>query len=124
MSILGCFLHYFLLLIWSRSQGVSHKGYISKPPIPKDHQANRLHDEAAKKKKDAAREAAAKKREREEKHKKECKIARNEGRLPQPTPESTAGEDSSDGELKFSESDDYEVVMGASPSPAPRGDGG
>jgi hypothetical protein len=110
-----------LLLIWSRSQGVSHKGYVSKPPVPEDRQANRLCDEAAKKKKDAAREAAAKKREREEKHKKECKIAWNEGRPPPPTPDSTAGEDSSDSEPNFSESDDYEVVTGASPPSAPRG---
>ena len=66
-------------LIWSRLQGVSRKGYISKPPVPEDRQANRLRDEAVKKKKDAAKEVTTMKRDRKEKHAKACKIAQAEG---------------------------------------------
>ena len=43
-------------------QRVSHKGYVSKPPVPEEHEANRLHREAVKKKKDAAKVAATRKR--------------------------------------------------------------
>ena len=46
------------------------------------------------------------------------------GRPPPPTPESTAEEGSSSSELNFSESEEYEVVTGASPRLAPRGAGG
>ena len=67
-------------------QGVSRKGYVSKPPVPEDRQANRLRDEAVKKKKDAVKEAAARKRERKEKHDKACKIAQMEGAPRSPTP--------------------------------------
>jgi len=124
LSILGCFLPYFLFLIWSRSQGVSHKGYVSKPPVPEDRQANRLRDEAVKKRKDAAKGAAARKREITEKHAKTCKIAQTEGAPRPTTPESTEEEDSSGSEFNFSEPDDYEVVSGVSPPSAPRGAGG
>ena len=72
-----------------RSQGVSHKGYTSKPPVREEREVNRLHGEAMKKKKDAAEEAAARKRKRKENHKKECKIARAEGKPWPATPEST-----------------------------------
>ena len=76
-----------------------------------------------KKKKDAVKEAAARKRERKEKHDKVCKIAQMVG-APRPhTPESTEEEDSSSCGLGFSESDDFEVVTGASPPPAHRGAG-
>ena len=68
LSISCCFFPYFLLLIRSRSQGLSRKGYVSKPPIPEARQANRLHGEAVKKKKDVAKEAAARKRDKKEKH--------------------------------------------------------
>jgi hypothetical protein len=105
-------------------QGVSHKGYVSKPPIPEEHQANRLRNEEAKKKMDAAKKAAARKREREERHTKECKIAQAEG-APQPaTPESTEEEDSSGGEPNFSESDDAEAMTGAGSPPAYQGASG
>jgi hypothetical protein len=99
-------------------QGVSHKGYVSKPPVPEDCQANCLRDEAVKKKKNAAKKAAARKREREERHAKECKIAHAEGAPLPSTPESTGEEDSSGGELNFSESDDDEAVTGAGSPPA------
>ena len=122
LSILRYFSPYFLLLIWSGSQGLSHKGYVSKPPVPEDRQANRLRDETAKKKKDAAKEAAARKREREEKHKKACRIAQMEGAPRPPTPESTEEEDSSSGRFNFSESDALEAVTGTSPPPAHRGE--
>ena len=112
MSILGCFLPYFMSLIWSRLQGVSRKGYVSKPPVPEDCQANRLHDDAVKKKKDAAKEAATRKRERKEKHSKACKLAQAEGAPRPPMPESTEEEDSSGSEFNFSEPDDYKVVRG------------
>ena len=49
-------------------QGVSHKGYVSKLPVPEEHQANCLRDEAAKKKKDAVKKAADRKRGMKEKH--------------------------------------------------------
>ena len=60
--------------------GVSHKGRVSKPLVPEEREANRLHGEAVKKKKDAAKQAATRKRERKEKHEKECRIALAEGR--------------------------------------------
>jgi hypothetical protein len=113
-----------LLLIWSRSQGLSRKDYVSKPVVPEDRQANRLRDKVAKKKKDAAKEATARKRDRKEKHAKACQIAQLEGTPRLPMPESTEEEDSSGGELNFSESDDYKVVTGASPPSAHRGAGG
>jgi hypothetical protein len=105
-------------------QGLSHKGYVSKPLTPEARKANRLRDEAVKKKKDAAKEAAAMKRDRKEKHAKACKIAQAEGAPRPPTPESTEEEDSSSGGLNFSESDDFEVETGASPKRTPRGVGG
>ena len=102
--------------------GVSHKGHVSKPPVPEECEANCLHREAVKKKKDSVKQAATRKRERKEKHEKECKIALAE-ELPRPaTPESTEEEDSSDVELNFS--DDDEVVTGAESPPAYRGAGG
>ena len=103
---------------------MSHKGYVSKPPIPEERQANRLRDEAAKRKKDAAKEATARKRERKEEHAKACKIAQVEGAPRPPRPESTEEEDSSGSEFNFSEPDNYEVVTGASPTPTPRRAGG
>ena len=69
-----------MFLTWLRLQGVSHKGHVSKPPIPEEREANRLHGEAVKKKNDAAKQAATRKRERKEKHEKECRIALTEGR--------------------------------------------
>ena len=48
--------------------GVSHKGYVSKPPVPEEREAYRLHGEAVKKKKDEAKDAATRKRERKERH--------------------------------------------------------
>jgi len=104
-------------------QGLSHKGYVSKPPTPEARKANRLYGEAVKKKKDAAKEAAARKRERKEKHDKACKIAQMEGAPRLPTSESTEEEDSLSCGLDFSESDDFEVVTGASPMPAHQGAG-
>ncbi|XP_039811620.1 uncharacterized protein LOC120674518 [Panicum virgatum] len=104
--------------------GVSHKGYISKPPVPEDRQANRLRDEATKRKKDAAKEATARNREKREKHARACKLAQAEGAPRPATPESTEGEDSSDGELNFSESDDDEAVTGVGSLPAYLGAGG
>ena len=115
LSILCCSFPCLLLLIRSRLQGLSHKGYVSKPPTPEARKANRLHGEAVKKKKDAAKEAAARKREWKEEHEKACKIAQTEGAPQPPTPESTEEEDSSSYGLNFSESDDVEVVTGASP---------
>ena len=109
-----------MILTLLRLQGVSHKGYTSKPPVPEEREANRLHGEAVKKKKEVAEEAAARKRKRKrkEKHEKECKIARAEGKPRLSTPESTE-EDSSDVELDFS--DDDEAVTGAGSPPAYRG---
>ena len=83
------FLPHSFLLTWPHLQGVSHKGYVSKPLVPEERQANHLRDEAAKKKKDAAKKAAARKREREERHAEECKIAQAEGALQPTRPEST-----------------------------------
>ena len=104
-------------------QGVSRRGYTSKPPVPEEREVNRLHAEAVKKQKDAAEVAATRKRKRKEKHEKACKIAHAEGK-PQPaTPESTEEEEeeSSDAELNFS--DDNEGVTGASSPSVYRGAG-
>ena len=103
---------------------MSHKGYVSKPPIPEEREANCLRDEAVKRRKDAARDAATRKKERKERHEKECKIADAEGAPRPATPESTEEEDSSDVVLNFLESDDNEAVMGADSPPAYRGAGG
>ena len=59
----------------------------SKPPIPEEHQINRLHAEKMKRRKDAA-EAKAE-RKRKAKHDKACKLARAEGKLCPATPESS-----------------------------------
>ena len=121
---LALHLHHSLLLTWLRLQGVSHKGYVSKPPDPEERDANRLHGEEVKKRKDAAKEAAARKKERKERHDKECKIAHAKGRPRPARPESTEEEeDSSDVELNFS--DDDEVAMGTDSQPFySRADGG
>ena len=103
---------------------MSHRGYTSRPPVPEEREANRLHVEAVKKQKDAAEAAAARKRKRKEKHDKTCKIAHTEGKPRPATPESTEEEDSSDVELNFSELDDDEAVTGADSPPAYRGAGG
>ena len=96
-------------------QRVSHKGHVSKPPVPEEREANRLRNEVAKKRKDAAKDAATRKRERKERHAKECKIADAEGAPRPSTPESTEEEDSSDVELNFL--DDDEAATGAGSSP-------
>ena len=83
------FLPHSLFLTWLHLQGVSHKGYDSKPPVPEEREANRLRDEVAKKKKDAVKKTADRKRERKEKHARECKIAEAEGALRPAAPEST-----------------------------------
>jgi hypothetical protein len=84
---------------------VSHKGFVSKPPVPEEREANRLHGEAVKKKKDTAKQAIARKRERKEEHERECRIALAEGRPRPVMPESTVEEDSSDMELNFLDDD-------------------
>ena len=101
-----------LILTWLCSQGLSRRGYTSRPPVPEEHEVNRLHAEAVKKQKDTAEAAAARKRKSKEKHDKVCKIAHAEGK-PQPaTPESTEEEKgSSDAEINFS--DDDEPATGA-----------
>jgi hypothetical protein len=48
-------------------QGLSRKGYVSKPPLPEVREANRLHAEVEKKNDEAK---AARKRERKENHEK------------------------------------------------------
>ena len=53
-------------------QGLSHKGYVSKPPLPEVHEANRLRQQAEKKRKDTTKETTTRKRERRERHDKEC----------------------------------------------------
>ena len=111
-----------MILTWLRLQGVSRKGYTSKPPVPEEREVNRLHAEAVKKQKDAAEAAAARKRKRKEKHEKACKIAHAEGKPWPATPESTEEEDSSDIELNFSEDD--EAATGAGSPPVHRGAGG
>jgi hypothetical protein len=93
---------------------VSHKGHVSKPPIPEEREANRLHGEAVKKKKDAAKDAATRKRERKERHARECKIVEAEVALRPTMPESTEEEDSLDVELNFSDDDE------AAPARVPR----
>ena len=55
-----------LILTWMRLQGVSRKGYTSKPPVPEECEVNRLHGVALKKQKDAAEKAVARKRKRKE----------------------------------------------------------
>jgi len=101
---------------------LSRRGYTSTPPVPEEHEVNRLHAEAVKKQKDAAEAAAARKRKRKEKHDKACKIAHDEGKPRSATPESTEEEEgSSDAEINFS--DDDEAVTGAGSPPVYRGAG-
>ena len=103
-------------------QGVSHRGYTSRPPVPEEREVNRLHIEAVKKQKDAAEAAAARKRKRKEKHDKACKIAHAEGKPRPTTPESTEEEaGSSDAEINFS--DDDKAATGAGSPPVCRGAG-
>ena len=102
-------------------QGVSRRGYTSKPPVPEEREVNRLHAEAVKKLKDAADAAAARKRKRKEKHNKVCKIAHAEGKPRPTTPESTEEEDSPDAKINFL--DDDEAATGAGSTPVYRGAG-
>ena len=95
---------------------MSHKGYVSKPPLPKIREANRLR--AAEKRKDEAKAKAARKRQRKDDHDKACTRVRREGIPPPSMPESIEEEDSSTGGVDFMESDDFEVVTVASPPPA------
>jgi hypothetical protein len=112
---LYCFFPYFLLLTRLRPQGLSRKGYVSKPPLAEAREANRLHAEVVKKRKDAVKETVARKGERKEKHDKACARAWLEGLPPPLMPESTEEEDSSTGGVDFLESDDFEAVTGVSP---------
>ena len=103
-------------------QGVSRKGYTSKPPVPEEREVNRLQAEAVKKQKDAAEAAITRKGKRKEKHEKECKIACAEGKPRPATPESTMEEEgSSDAEINFS--DDDEPATGAGSPTVYRGAG-
>ena len=70
------FFPFFLFLIWSCLQGLSHKGNVSKPPLPEVRETNRLHAEVVKKRKDKAKEITFRKRERKENHDRACARAR------------------------------------------------
>ena len=61
----------------------------SKPPVPEEHQVNRLHAEKLKRRKDAAEAKVERKRKRKAKHEKACKLTRAEGKLRPAMPEST-----------------------------------
>ena len=91
-------------MTWLRLQGVSRKGYTSKPPVPEEHEVNRLHTEAVKKQNDAAEAAATRTRKRKEKHEQACKIAHAEGKAT--TRHAEEEEESSDAELNFSDDDE------------------
>jgi len=69
------------------------KCHPSKPPVPEEHQINRLHAEKLKRRKDAAEAKAERKRKRKAKHDKACKIARSEGKPRPATPEFTDEEE-------------------------------
>jgi len=100
-------------------QGVSRRGYTSRPPVPEEREVNRLHAETVKKQKDAMEAAAARKRKTKEKHDKACKVAHVEGKPRPATPESTEEEEgSSDAEINFS--DDDEAATGAGSPPVYR----
>ena len=81
---------------------MSHKGYVSKPPLPEVRKANCLPAQAYKKRKDEAKVKAARKRQRKDDHDKACARARREGVPPPSIPESTEEEDSSTGGVDFS----------------------
>ena len=103
-------------------QGVSRRCHPSRPPIPEEHEVNRLHEEAVKKRKDAAEAAADRKRKRKEKHDKVCKIARTEGKPRPAMPESTdEEEDTSDAEVNLP--GDNEAATGADSPPVYQGAG-
>ena len=76
-------------------QGLSYKGYVSKPPLPEVRATNRLRGQEEKKRKDEAKATAHRKRERREAHEKECIRREKEGLSPLTTPKSTEEEDSS-----------------------------
>ncbi|XP_039789020.1 skin secretory protein xP2-like [Panicum virgatum] len=104
--------------------GVSRRCHPSWPPIPEEHEVNRLHVEAVKKRKEAAKAAAdrKRKRKRKEKHDKACKIARAEGKPRPATPESTDDEeDTSDTEVNLPGDD--EAATGADSPPIYQGAG-
>ena len=70
-------------------QGVSRRCHPSRPPIPEEHEVNRLHAEVVKKRNKAAEAAAERKRKRKAKHDRVCKIACTEGKPRPATPESS-----------------------------------
>ena len=111
-----------MILTWLRLQGVSRKGYTSRPLVPEEREVNRMHAEAVKKQKGTAEAAATGKRKRKEKHDKACKMGHAEGKPRPTTPESTEEEEgSSDAEINFS--DDDGAATGAGSPPVYRGAG-
>ena len=63
-------------------QGLSHKGYISKPPLPETHDTNRLRGQEEKKRKDEEKATHDRKRWRREKHENENRRREREGLSP------------------------------------------
>ena len=98
-------------------QGLSYKGYVSKPPLPEVRATNRLRGQEEKKRKDEAKATALRKRLRREAHEKENKRREMEGLSPETTPESTPEESSSPGGVDFSESEDFVMETAGSPPP-------
>ena len=98
------------------------KCHPSRPPVPEEHQIDRLHAETVKKQKDAVEATAERKRKRKEKHDKACKIARAEGKPRPAMPESTDDEEeASDAEAHPPSGG--EAAAGASSPPVYQGDG-
>ena len=98
------------------------KCHPSRPPVPEEHQIDRLHAETVKKQKDAVEATAERKRKRKEKHDKACKIARAEGKPRPAMPESMDDEEeASDAEAHPPSGG--EAAAGASSPPVYQGDG-
>ena len=91
------------------------KCHPSRPPVPEEHQIDRLHAEAVKKQKDEVEATAERKRKRKERHDKACKIASAEGKPRPTTPESTDDvEEASDAEAHPPGDDEAAAAVGAS----------
>jgi len=104
-------------------QGLSHKGYVSKTPLPEVRDVNRLHVQEEKRK-DAAKATALRKGLRREAQEKENRRREREDLSPETTPESTPEESSSSGGVDFSESEDFKMETFGSPPPVQQRPGG
>lgn len=94
-------------------QGLSRRGFVSKPPLLEIHDVNRALAESKKRKKDLEKERLVRRQRRREKYERVNRECREDGLLPFPSPESTPEAESNDSD------DTGDASPGAVRSPSP-----